>query len=148
MSNQKVVKFSDLQNQKQMREQRKVERVLVNNILYAFVVLPEKGLLKVDPIDLSEENIGFSLPKGYGMFKKGEELAFRLYFSQQDYIPFIVKVVRREILRIDGIDMVQYGCLLDVETEVQECLNYLVQFIKAYAHVSKDDFGDQQIFLP
>ena len=143
-----VLKFKDIQNQKIARDRRKAQRVLVDNILYAFVVLPEKGLLKVDPMDLSETGIGFALPEFYGTFRVGETYAFRLYFTQEDYLPLIIQVVRRERLKDESPVKLFYGCELKVDAHVTACVRSLVTFVQSYAEVSKFDHGDKRIYLP
>ena len=137
MSADKVVKFSELQKKKDERNRRQYQRVLMSNILGAFAVIDQKGLLEIDLVDISEEGIRFSMPKGYGMFRKGEKLAFRLYFSQDDYIPLIIKIAWRQADNKNGVQVVNYGCQIEADEEVKACIQSLIVFIQQYTNIAE-----------
>ncbi len=147
MTKKKIVSISDLRAQKENKDNRKFKRVLFGNILGAFALIEQKGLLKVELVDISERGLRFKMPDYYGQFKKDENFAFRLYFSQEDYIPLEVKVVHKVVSDQEGPTEVQYGCSIQATDEVFQCLQHLVSFIQQYVAVSKQDHGDRQLHL-
>lgn len=143
-----VVRIEELQNQKKDQDRRKYQRVLFNNVLNAYTVIEEKGLLQVQLLDISESGIRFQMGQDYGMFHKGEKIAFRLYFSHNDYIPLAVKIVHRQIPKQDDATLVEYGCaIIEVSAEIRACIKDLVHFITRYTEVAKDDRGDHQVYF-
>lgn len=147
MDGAKVIKFKELQEKLKEKNRRKYQRVLFNNVLGAYAVIEEKGLLEVKLLDISQDGVRFALSSDHGKFKKGENLAFRLYFTQHDYIPIFIKVVHRQIEKRDGIEIVQYGCQLEVNQDIKKCMNYLVKFIQHYTNVAQNDHGDRQVYF-
>jgi hypothetical protein len=149
MKSQNVINIEELRDQKHTKDRRAFERVLLSNIRYAFLVIPERGLLKVGNVDISESGVGFTLPKGWGRFRKQERLAFRLYFSPDDYIPLTVKVVRsveeKEAEAEGTQSFYRYGCEIEASEPVKACLSKLVSFVKSYVQVARQDRGDRRI---
>jgi hypothetical protein len=144
-----LVQLEEVRKSRQDEDRRSYQRVLFNNVLNAYTVIEEKGLLEVKLLDISESGIRFGMTPEYGKFKKNEKLAFRLYFSQNDYLPITIKVVRRQLVQsATESDFVEYGCkMLGVESEIRACIGDLVHFIKRYTAVAKNDHGDRQVFF-
>lgn len=143
-----MIRFEEIQKHKKDQERRKYQRVLFKKVLNAYAVIEEKGLLEVNLQDISESGIRFGMTPDFGKFNKGDKLAFRLYFSQNDYIPVTIQVARRQRVHdaTDG-ETVEYGCkFISLNAEVKACIKDLVHFIRRYTDVAQDDRGDRQVF--
>lgn len=147
MAKDNVVKITELQEKKAGKDRRNAQRVLLGNLFGAFAVIDRKGLLKLQLVDLSETGLRFELEEKCGRFRKGERLAFRLYFSQFEYLPLTIKVVHTQNEQEENVSVVQYGCQFEADERVQECVRYLLEFVKRYVELAKDDTGDRQ-YLP
>ena len=63
------------------RDRRDVKRTILTEFVGAFVILPEKGLLKAALYDISDSGLAFDLELTEGGFVTGEEVAMRVYLN-------------------------------------------------------------------
>src|SRR4051812_38244614 len=80
-------------------ERRKAKRRPVISTFSLFVVVPKKGIHRLNINDLSEEGIGFELDTegedpGEFPIKQGDSLDVRFYLNQSLYLPLTVKIMR------------------------------------------------------
>src|SRR5688500_10319045 len=61
------------------RDRRDVKRTILTEFVGAFVVLPERGLLKAALYDISDNGLAFDLDMLDGGFSSGDEVAMRVY---------------------------------------------------------------------
>lgn len=125
------------------RERREVKRTILTEFVGAFVVLPNKGLLKVALYDISDGGVAFDLEMMDGRFQNGEEVAMRVYLNHTTYFPFIIKVSNSRVLREDGL--IRHGANFVKGTINDVALHHFVKFIESVSASLKTDDGDIQV---
>jgi hypothetical protein len=126
-------------------ERRNVRRTILTGFIGAYVVVPSHkgatgGLLRVEIYDISENGIAFDVPEEFGHFKKGEELAMRVYLSQDTYFPFTATVQNQRQLEGDGSH--RHGANFVKGTLNDEALFHFVKFIETVSASLQKDRGD------
>jgi hypothetical protein len=86
---------------KQGAERRRFKRRPILDTFSLFVVVPKKGMHRLQVHDLSDSGIGFDLDidgENFDEFpvKAGEKLTVHLYLNQSLYLPIEVQVARIE----------------------------------------------------
>jgi hypothetical protein len=135
-----VIDMTEARNEMISQERRRVKRTILSEFIGACVVVPAKGLVKVNLYDISENGLAFDVLEGAGHFKLGEEVAMRIYLNQQTYFPFVVtvqniRVVTDENVYRHGVGFVK-GSINDV------ALHHLVKFIETVSASLRSDQGD------
>ncbi len=136
----------DLQDKKQtilFQERRQVKRTILTEFISSMVVLPEKGLMKVEIHDISEEGISFDIDNEYGHFKIGEEISLRVYLNQKAYFPILVTVRHVTPDREEGI--VRHGTVYLKSDENNVALQHFVKFVESASLGLKNDSGDLMV---
>lgn len=126
-------------------ERRDVRRTILTGFIGAFVVIPLRadgtgGLLKVDIYDISENGIAFDVEERHGHFQIGEEVAMRVYLSQDTYFPFVAKV--QNFRNLSGEDCYRHGANFIKGTVNDEALFHFVKFIETVSASLERDNGD------
>jgi hypothetical protein len=121
-------------------ERRKVKRTILAEFIGAFVLIPNKGLQKVDVYDISEDGISFDLGFEQGHFDHGEEFAMRLYLSKDTYLPFTVRVSNFREIQDEGV--VRHGSQFVKNTTNKEALKHFVAFLETVTASLQTDSGD------
>lgn len=124
-------------------ERRKVRRTILTGFVGAHVVLPQKGLMKVDIYDISETGIAFDIEEKNGHFSKGEEVAMRVYLSPDTYFPFIIKI--QNYREIAGEAAFRHGANFVKGTINDEALHHFVKFIETVSASLEHDRGDVMV---
>jgi hypothetical protein len=129
-------------------ERRDVRRTILTGFIGAFVLLPKfsgspGGLLKVDIYDISENGIAFDIDAALGQFKKGEEIAMRVYLSQDTYFPFIAKIQNSRLLTGEAVS--RHGANFIKGTVNDEALMHFVKFIETVSASLERDSGDVMV---
>lgn len=129
-------------------ERREVRRTILTGFIGAFVVIPVRadgtgGLLKVDVYDISGTGIAFDIDEKFGHFQKGEEIAMRVYLSQEIYFPFIVKIQNQRVLTGEG--SYRHGATFSKGTVNDEALFHFVKFIETVSASLEKDGGDVMV---
>lgn len=122
------------------QERREVRRTILTGFIGAFVVVPNKGLLRVNIYDISENGIAFDLDRSVGQFKKGEEVAMRVYLNQNTYFPFVATV--QNVRLVDGDTTCRHGMNFVKGTVNDEALYHFVKFIETVSASLEKDTGD------
>lgn len=125
------------------RERREVKRTILTEFVGAFVVLPDKGLLKVALYDISDGGVAFDLELTEGRFQQGEEVAMRVYLNHTTYFPFIIKVSNSRVISQEGL--VRHGANFAHGTINDVALHHFVKFIENVSASLKTDAGDIQV---
>jgi hypothetical protein len=149
----KVISFLDERNSRVEKKRRNFERVLFKNFLGSYSVIDAAGsIYKIEMVDISETGCLFQIPwnvEGQSKFKKGEEVKFRMYFTQTSYLPVIVNIkYSKETVENDGQKYLQYGCEFDTSLNTYDALKSFIEFLYKFADLSVEDKGDSnQIFF-
>lgn len=139
-----VVNYAEKKKRMLFHERRQAKRTILTEFVSAMVVLPEKGLFKVDLYDISEEGISFDVEVSQGQFKIDEVLSIRIYLNHKTYFPMNLQVKHVTHEPTEGVvrhgTVFLRGRLLDSSSDA--ALQYLIRFIEtAGAQLRKDD-GD------
>jgi len=122
------------------KDRREVKRTILTEFVGAYVVLPERGLLKVTLYDISENGIAFDLEPQQGMFLDGEEVAMRVYLNHSTYFPFTVKVSNSRVLEDEAV--LRHGAHFMKDTLNDVALHHFVKFIENVSASLRKDDGD------
>jgi len=124
-------------------ERREVRRTILTGFIGAFVVLPNRGLQKVDIYDISDNGIAFDLSGDVGHFKKQEEVAMRIYMNQNTYFSFIVKIQNFRSIIDEG--SYRHGANFVKGTVNDQALHHFVKFIETVSASLELDSGDVMV---
>lgn len=122
------------------RDRRHVKRTILTEFVGAFVVLPEKGLLKAALYDISESGLAFDLELAEGGFQSGEEVAMRVYLNHSTYFPFTIRVTNGRAIEDEGV--VRHGANFVKGSMNDVALHHFVKFIETVSASLKTDTGD------
>jgi hypothetical protein len=123
-------------------ERRVVKRTLLTEFVGAFVVVPEKGLLKVALYDISQNGIAFNTEGPTAYFFDGQEVAMRVYLNYKTYFPFVVKMRNMRFLSKEGVTRVGADFVAGAN---DVALQHFVKFIENVSTTLKTDSGDIQV---
>lgn len=129
-------------------ERRNVRRTILTGFIGAFVVIPQQqhangGLLKVDIYDISDGGIAFDMDVEKGQFKKGEEVAMRVYLSQDTYFPFSITIQNSRVLSDENTS--RHGANFIKGTLNDQALHHFVKFIETVSASLEKDTGDVMV---
>lgn len=125
------------------RERRQVKRTILTEFIGAFVILPERGLMKVSIYDISDNGVSFDVGLSEGGFIEGEEVAMRVYLSHKTYFSFITKITNSRVFDHEGV--VRHGANFVKGTVNDVALHHFVRFIETVSASLKTDDGDIQV---
>lgn len=125
------------------RERREVKRTILSEFIGAFVVLPERGLMKVSLFDISEKGIAFDMDLSAGHFNHDEKVAMRIYLNHKTFFAFVVDVVNVRLFEKEGI--VRHGANYVKGTVNDVALHHFVKFIETVSANLETDNGDMQV---
>jgi hypothetical protein len=135
-----VLDITEARQQILSRDRRVVKRTILTEFVGAFVVLPEKGLLKVALYDISEAGLSFDLDMMDGGFQDGDEIAMRVYLNHTTYFPFTIKVTHARL--VEDEQLVRHGANFEKGTMNDVALHHFVKFIENVSASLKTDSGD------
>lgn len=138
-----IVDMTERRNEQILRERRLVKRTILTEFVGAFVVVPQKGLLKVSLYDISENGLAFDVETNLGKFAKGEELAMRVYLNQHTYFPFIIKV--RNVRQEGDENSFRHGADFVKGSVNSIALRHFVKFIETVSASLERDGGDVMV---
>ncbi|XGC81486.1 PilZ domain-containing protein [Bdellovibrio bacteriovorus] len=122
------------------RDRRDVKRTILTEFIGAFVVLPEKGLLRASLYDISDSGMAFDLELAEGGFTTGDEVAMRVYLNHSTYFPFTIRVTNSRAIEDEGV--VRHGASFVKGTMNDVALHHFVKFIENVSASLKTDSGD------
>jgi len=135
-----VVDMTEKRQEILMQERRQVKRTILSEFIGAFVVIPEKGLVKVNLYDISENGLAFDVDAEAGHFSLNEEVAMRVYLNQQTYFPFVVTC--QNLRRVGDEGVYRHGANFVKGTMNEEALYHFVKFIETVSASLQSDQGD------
>lgn len=135
-----VLEFTEARQEILNRDRRELKRTILTEFVGAFVVLPEKGLLKAALYDISENGMAFDLELTEGGFNFGDEVAMRVYLNHSTYFPFTIRVTNCRTFEEDGIT--RHGANFVKGTLNDVALHHFVKFIEHVSVSLKTDSGD------
>ena len=122
------------------KERRDVKRTILTEFVGAFVILPERGLMKVALYDISDNGVSFDIEMAEGHFAQEEEIAMRVYLNHSTYFPFTVTVSNSRLIEEDGV--IRHGAGFVKGTVNDVALYHFVKFIENVSASLKRDSGD------
>ncbi|MNT23024.1 hypothetical protein D3C72_1584310 [compost metagenome] len=125
------------------RDRREVKRTILTEFIGAFVVLPDRGLLKCALYDVSENGLAFDLEMFDGGFQSGEEVAMRVYLNHTTYFPFTINVTHVRTIADEGVN--RHGANFVKGSVNDVALHHFVKFIENVSASLKTDNGDVQV---
>ncbi len=134
-------------------KRRSFERVVFKNLLGVYsVISTNDSIYPLEMIDISHEGCLIQVPlneKTDDKFKKGENLTFRMYFTEHSFIPVLVHIVYgKEVEGENGSIFMQYGCEFDQDTSSFAAIASFIDFVYKFAEHSVVDRDTQiQYFL-
>ncbi|MCB0362037.1 MAG: PilZ domain-containing protein [Bdellovibrionales bacterium] len=138
-----VVDMTERRHEQIQRDRRQVKRSLLTEFIGAFVVVPQRGLMKVALYDISENGLAFDIKSELGKFSLGEELAMRVYLNRQTYFPFFIRV--RNVRQESDENVFRHGADF-VKGAVNElALGHFVKFIETVSASLERDNGDVMV---
>lgn len=139
-----VVNYAEQKRRLLFHERRQAKRTILTEFVSAMVVLPEKGLMKVDLYDISDEGISFDVDATQGQFKIDEEISIRVYLNHKTYFPMTVQVKHVTHEPIEGV--IRHGTVFlrgaQLESSTDAALQYLIRFIETAGAQLRKDEGD------
>lgn len=135
-----VLEFTEARQEILNRDRREVKRTILTEFVGAFVVLPEKGLLKAALYDISENGMAFDLELVEGGFNFGDEVAMRVYLNHSTYFPFTIRVTNCRCFEDEGIT--RHGANFVKDTMNDVALHHFIKFIESVSASLKTDSGD------
>jgi hypothetical protein len=135
-----VIDMTERRQEIIVEERRKTRRTILSSFIGAFVIVPRKGLVKVALYDISENGLSFDIDSSQGQFPLKEEVAMRVYLSQDIYFPIQVKIqnARAE----DGEGVFRHGALFVKNASSDLALQHFVKFIESVSQYLQVDQGD------
>lgn len=125
------------------KERREVRRTILRDFVGAFVVLPERGLLKVRLFDISEKGISFDMEVNDGHFNEKEKIAMRIYLNHKTFFGFVVDIANVRLFEKEGV--VRHGSNVVKGTVNDVALHHFVKFIETVSANLETDNGDLQV---
>lgn len=135
-----VIDMTERRQEIIMEERRSARRTVLTSFIGAFCVVPKKGLMKVTLYDISEDGLAFDMDSVEGQFPVNEEVAMRVYLSQDTYFPFVIKI--QNVRVIDGEDVYRHGANFKKGSISELALHHFVKFIENVSASLHRDQGD------
>jgi hypothetical protein len=144
-----VVDFGEARAQKLDEKRRKTERIFFQKLLSVYTVVDQGKMLPIDMIEVSEEGCSFQVPfdPNHPWPKTAlENIAIRLYFSQDTYIPVHLKIQNSRPYIENGARFVRFGCSVDQTLSSYPAYQQFVRFLKMYSEHAHKDSGNVTLF--
>lgn len=121
-------------------ERRLVRRTILSEFIGAYAVIPEQGLAKVAIYDISEQGMAVDMETANGNFREGEEVALRIYLSQDTFMPFVARVYNVRHIPEEGV--YRHGVAFMKESINNDALHHFISFLESVSASLKTDKGD------
>ncbi|MGB0455166.1 MAG: PilZ domain-containing protein [Bacteriovoracaceae bacterium] len=149
---EKVLDFVEKRKHNIEQKRRNFERILFRNFLGAYSVLDNQGTnYPVQLVDVSHDGCLFQIPYNPTKdtpYETDHELTLRMYFTQDSFVPVILKVKRfQEYIDKSGNVHARYGCEFDKSTASFSAVESFINFLYSFAEHSSVDKGDQRVFF-
>lgn len=143
-----VVDFEEVRMQRLNEKRRKNERVFFKTLLSVYCVVDGQQMKSLEVVDVSEDGISFQIPfdSRNPWPRDLKDMQIRLYFSQDRYIPLVIKVQNSRQSIDQGMRFIRYGCAVDVSTSAYPAYQQFVRFLKMFSEQAHKDEGDVTLF--
>lgn len=138
--NQAVLDMTERRQEVLKEERRLVRRTILSEFIGAYAVIPEQGLAKVSIYDISEQGMALDLDASLGHFREGEEVALRIYLSQDTFMPFIARVYNHRHITEEAVH--RHGVAFVKDSINNDALSHFIQFLESVSASLKTDRGD------
>jgi hypothetical protein len=135
-----VIDMTERRQEIIVEERRKTRRTILSSFIGAFVIVPRKGLVKVALYDISETGLSFDIESAQGQFPLKEEVAMRVYLSQDIFFPISVKIQNARAEDAEGV--YRHGALFVKNASSDLALQHFVKFIESVSQYLQVDQGD------
>ena len=134
------------------KKRRSFERLVFQNFLGAYSVIKEgHTIYPITLVDISQNGALFQIPWSKGakkQFEQDSEITVRMYFSDKNYIPVVVKIkYGREYRDPNGSYFMRYGCEFDKSLTTFKAMEAFINFMYKFAEYSSADKGDTKAFF-
>lgn len=138
-----IINFSEARAQRMDEKRRKTERIFFKHLLGIYSVTESTELKQIELMDISEEGCSFQIPfdSSNPWPKNSKDVSVRLYFSQDTYLPIVLKIQNSRPCIEEGVKYLRFGCQIDKTISSYEAYQQFVQFLKAYSEHSHRDTG-------
>ena len=145
---QQVVDFTEARAQKMDEKRRKTERIFFRHLLGVYCVTGSDQMRPIELVEVSEEGCSFQTPfdAKNPWPNDSTDIPLRLYFSQDTYIPVVVKVQNSRPSIENGARYTRYGCMVDKSMSSYPAYQQFVKFLKLYSEHAHKDMGDVSVF--
>ena len=140
---QGVIDFKKEKNYHVAQERRRARRTVLSRFIGTYLVIPERGLGKVDFYDISQEGLAFDALIDYGQFKEGERVHLRVYLSKDQYFSFDIEI--RHVRLNPENACYRYGAIFANHAEKKDILLHFVRFVEEFSQHMQKDYGDKII---
>ncbi len=135
-----VMDITEIREKQIQQERRIAKRTVIDGLVGFSVVIPGRGLLKVDLFDVSRGGLAFDINMESGHFRDHEEVAVRFYFSQTSYFPFYVKITSSRVFADEGFT--RHGANFSSDLSDMTVIGHFVDFIESVSLSLRKDNGD------
>lgn len=144
---ERVVDFEQAREQRLAEKRRKAERIFFKHLLGVYTVTGDQTM-PIELLEVSETGCSFQVPFDPRKPWPADtnDIPLRLYFSQDTYLPIVVKVENSSPSIDGGVRYVRYGCSVDPTTSSFEAYQQFVRFLKLYAEHAHKDTGNVTLF--
>ncbi|MBL7715614.1 MAG: PilZ domain-containing protein [Bdellovibrionales bacterium] len=143
-----VIDFNEARATKMEEKRRKTERIFFKQMLGVYSVLANDKIKPIEIIDISEDGLSFQVPFDTKNPWPADlsDLNLRLYFSQDTYLPVVVKIQNSRAGIDQGVRIVRYGCAIDKTLTSYTAFQQFVRFLKTYSEHAHKDMGEVSVF--
>ena len=145
----KLIDLSEVRAQKLEEKRRKTERVFFKQLLGVYTVIGDDHLQAIELNDISEDGLSFQVKfdsQKPWPSEDSAEFPVRLYFSQDSFLPVVVRVQNANPMIEDGVRYVRYGCKVDKTLSTYGAYQQFVRFLKSYSEHSQKDSGNVSVY--
>ena len=147
----KILSFNDKRVENIERKRRDFERILFNNLLGAYSVIDQAGVIfPIEMIDISYDGMSFRVPRGAigSTFKKEDEVTLRMYFTKDTYVPVLTNIKWSKDSRgEDGEIYLEYGVKVDQSVPTFGAVKPFIEFLYKFAELSTEDKGNSKVYF-
>jgi hypothetical protein len=146
-----VVDFSEARAQRMDEKRRKTERIFFNQLMGVYSVTGGGDQMQpIELLEVSEEGLSFQIKFDSNRkpwpAQDQTDLPIRLYFSQDTYVPIVIRVQNSTAKIEEGIRFLRYGCTVDKTLTSYPAYQQFVRFLKAYSEHAHKDMGEVSVF--
>lgn len=144
----RVVDFTQARQQKMDEKRRRTERIFFKHLMGVYTVTGNDKMKPIELVEVSEDGCSFQIPHDSNnpWTVDSAEMPLRLYFSQDTYIPIVVRIANSRPSIDQGVRYVRYGCEVDKTVSSYPAYQQFVKFLEMYSEHAHRDKGDVTLF--